>query len=439
MATRPRPRRSVGLVLLAATALAGGCKADDKPSSRPAAVSREAVSSAALSGAASTAEALKSATPNPSASTDAQAATRSDPGAAPATTAPCKAVGKRGQLALATQSGTFVSHILRTRGDHLFLLISSQPNARFTLLRIMRDGSTKTALGHLPGVGSPDGLWLTPDGAYTTFKRDLWRFPLAGGDAVLLAQGFSRSIAIEDGHVYGIQCGKADKKEAKTGKTDALVRAAMGGDRLAVLAKITRRSKECDYRGLAVDGTDAVLTDWPGRRLLSVSLSDGTVRVAATGHAFPRDVVMGPQDIDFATSKGLYRIAKAAVRAAPISDIGAAPAMDLADESNGLYRPAKRASPATRLSGVGATPFMDLAGDQTHYWIFQGEPYEPTESIWRLPRSGGKATKVWTFANRGAEQGTGIDAIAVDEQCVYYLQYAKSGDYFTVFARAKPE
>ncbi|MBN1606627.1 MAG: hypothetical protein JW940_08325 [Polyangiaceae bacterium] len=36
-------------------------------------------------------------------------------------------------------------------------------------------------------------------------------------------------------------------------------------------------------------------------------------------------------------------------------------------------------------------------------------------------------------------EGTGIDAIAVDEQCVYCAQYAKSGDYFTVFARAKPE
>jgi hypothetical protein len=401
MSTFVRPRLAPSFVLLAATALTCGCKTDDKPSSRPAAVPREPASSAAPSAAASHAETPKSVTPNPSATADAELTAAKDPGAAPATTVPCKAAGKRGQLALATQSGTFVSHILRTWGDDLFLLISSPPNARFTLLRIRRDGSAKTALGHLPGIGSPDGLWLTPDGAYTSFKRDLWRFPLAGGDAVLLAKGFSRSIAIQDGHVYGIQCGKADK-------TDALVRAGMDGDRLEVLAKITRTSKDCDYRALALDGAHAVVTDWPGRRLLSVSLSDGTVREAATGHAFPRDVVAGAQGIDFATSKGLYRIAQ-------------------------------EGTPAARLSDIGATPFMDLAADATQYWVFQGEPYEPTESIWRLPRSGGKATKVWTFANRGAEEGTGIDAIAVDEQCVYYLQYAKSGEYFTVFARAKPE
>jgi hypothetical protein len=143
-------------------------------------------------------------------------------------------------------------------------------------------------------------------------------------------------------------------------------------------------------------------------RASTASLSDGSVREAATGRAFPRDIVAGAQGIDFATSKGLFRIAK-------------------------------EGTPAARLSDIGATPFMDLAADPTHYWVFQGEPYEPTESIWRLPRSGGKATKVWTFANRGAEEGTGIDAIAVDEQCVYTLQYAKSGEYFTVFARAKPE
>lgn len=82
---------------------------------------------------------------------------------------------------------------------------------------------------------------------------------------------------------------------------------------------------------------------------------------------------------------------------------------------------------------------MDFGFDKTDYWIYQGKPYEPSDSIWRLPRTGGNATKVWTFADRGAELGTGVGSIAADESCVYYSIHAKDSEELAVHARAKPE
>lgn len=316
------------------------------------------------------------------------------------TLASCKAFGQKKQLALGTHSGQLTGSSLVSHGDQLFFLVTRTALARLSLLRLPRQGGTPAVVGGLRGVGEAEHLRISGDMAYFAHKRDTYRLPLAGGEATKIISGTSGSVAFHKDAILSLRC-------PKSGRLDQLLETRLDGNGERVLVEFDRGHGGCDYRALVVVGERAFVADWEGRLVRAFSLVDGTTSVPVTGHAFLRDLVVGEGCLDFSSSRGLSRL--------PLDG-----------------------TKATSLADVPTTPFSDLAHDASDYFLFQGEPYQPTESLWRVARSDGKAQKLWTYNNRGAEEGTGLDAVAVDDQCVYFTQTSPNGDYFTVFARHKP-
>jgi hypothetical protein len=76
--------------------------------------------------------------------------------------------------------------------------------------------------------------------------------------------------------------------------------------------------------------------------------------------------------------------------------------------------------------------------DGHDYWIDQAEAYSIEERIYRLPRGGGPPREVQRFKAldpNEAPADTGVDGIAVDDECVYIARH-QSG-YSAILAAAK--
>ncbi len=324
----------------------------------------------------------------------------------PPTTVPCKAQGKSGQHSLGTQQGGALFGMLRAWGDSIYSLSTVRASGRVTLYAFKRDGSGKKKLGSFVGMGEPTDMHMAVDAAYVTHKRKLWRFSLGGGNAQRVADNFGAPLAINDSFVYSVQCHKD--------KQDKLVRVHVGADNVGVVATIPRKKRKCDYRGVAISGKHAFVADWSGRRVIRVGLDDGIVKELALKVAFPKDIFVQGDTVDFGSSTGLMRVARAGEKARSLVH-------------------AKHQD-----EGVGKTPFMTITADASDYWVMQGRPYESPEWVWRVRRSDGKATKALKCPRKKHIEDNGrIQSIGVDDQCLYYS--VQSEKFFVVYARRKPE
>jgi len=327
----------------------------------------------------------------------ASAASAPSPTDSPAATIPCaaRAAGKR--TVLGTRPG-YVKDI-RAWGDRIYAFSHS---GRTVLSYFLRDSSSKGVVGRYVGLGSPKNLRFTRRFAYFLQHGNLLRFPLTGGDAEMVSQRFAQVATVVDEHVYGIRC-------ATKGREDELVRIGHSGGEVEVLATVKRKSGECWYSDIAVSRGTAFVTKRNARRVLSVDLDDGAVRELATGQPFAGVIFLEADHVDFNSSKGLRRVPRTGGK-------------------------------VEELAEVGTSLFGQIVRDRSDYWILEDSGYEPQIFIWRLPRAGGKASRVWMFPNQDLEEhiGSGISAITVDDQCYYYALEAAHADHTTLYAHKKP-
>ncbi len=288
---------------------------------------------------------------------------------------------------------------LRAWGDRIYALAYSQPAARGTLAYFARDGSEKGEVGNHQGLGEPRSFGLTHDWAYFTQKRGVFRFPLAGGNAERVQDGFADQATVLGDQLFGMRC-------AVEGKVDQLVRAPASGGAEKVVAAVAPKSSRCRYGDIAVDGTHAFVTDFEGRRLLSIPLSGGDVTELSSGNAFAAAVFLVGQDVVYSAQGGLYRVARTG-------------------------------GPEAKLTEWGNSPWGIVAYDGADFWMFQGMPYEMKEHIYTLPQTGTEAQSAWTFSVTDTTAGSGVRAFTVDDQCYYHARKAPNGEYSSIHAHRK--
>jgi hypothetical protein len=164
---------------------------------------------------------------------------------------------------------------------------------------------------------------------------------------------------------------------------------------IADLPRVPRKKRAsggpaCDYHYLAAAAESVFISDWAGRRILSISMADKTVHETAFAGSYPMRITLEPETIVYQAEGGLYRVPRA----------GGKP---------------------EQLAELANTPFASYVADEKEFWINQSEAY--TEAVWiyRLTRVAGKPRKVLKFEGYKdcADPCDITDGIAVDDECIY--------------------
>jgi hypothetical protein len=371
---------------------AEGCKPrTDAPAPGPGA---SGTATAATDPSRATASRATPAQGTPRAGVPAERAAKSDSSVSAGT---CKALDQGKRVALGSRTTDPVA--LRARDGFVYWLGFQRAMAKVELVRFGRDGGKPTELGSYTGLGEPRGFALGKSAALFTMKQTLIAIPLAGGEASKLASDFSLLVAASDTHAYGVRC---DKKAG----SDQLVRVKLDGGEVEVAASWPRAkgSTVCDYKGLALDEQSAFVADWGNRRLLSVSLADGSSRDLVKGQAWLSQLALEKDSVVFNSGGGMFRVPKA----------GGTP---------------------KRLSDLGSAPFSSFAWDPSAIYVLQTEAYSMRDFIAKLPSEGGKAQDLEGLAVPDVVEGSGASNLTVDDECLYFTQRRKG--YVEVMARPK--
>jgi hypothetical protein len=319
----------------------------------------------------------------------------------------CKALGRRGRIAIGVLREELVA--LVPEEDQVYAFTYHRDLARVTLSRIRRDGAPLEVIGRHTALGEPKGFALTTAAAYFTRNRTLYRLSRHDGNTEELAKGFSSGIAVYGNDVYGVSC---DAKKPP----DHLVRIATTGGSVEPLAVIERAKgpdqdgsgAPCDYRSLAADGSAVYVASWGSRSVLAVSLAERAVRELAKRKPFPSNLHLEGEDVLFQAAGGIFRTAKSDAHTERVTDLGSAPFALVAYSDQGLY-------------------------------IHEGKAYVEEEWTYALPWSTGKAERIEYYRLLKPDDvtgpGVGIRGIAVDDECIYTARQVES--HIELYARSR--
>jgi len=301
----------------------------------------------------------------------------------------CKALRKRALTSLGSVQGSVID--LQARDGSLFVLGFEDGLRRATLMKISRDGSSRVKVAHHDGPSVPKSFVMTDDAAYFTRQAHVIRIGLATGDAKEVIHGFTESITVSGAFVYGVSCGPSST-------ADTLVRVSLTTGNREAIAELThvpvnRRasgSPPCDYHFLSVDNNTVFISDWAGRRIVSVSTLEKVMREVARTDSYPTRILLEPDTIVYQARDGLHRVART----------GGKPEL---------------------LAELANTPDATYVDDGHEFWINQDEGYSDTTWVYRLAHTGGKPHKVLQF--KGYKDCSYpcqiLDGVAVDDECLY--------------------
>jgi hypothetical protein len=313
----------------------------------------------------------------------------------------CKAKGKHALALVGSVRGRVMD--LLARDENIYVLGFQQDLRRASLLTIGRGGTRPVVVAHHDGPSEPKSFLMTRDSAYFTRKANVIRMRLDSGDAQEVIHDFSESIAVAGDYVYGVSCNSKST-------ADTLVRVSLVTNEREPIAELPHvpvkkrasASPPCDYHYISIDDQTAFISDWAGRRIVSVSLNSKTMQEVAFAGSYPMRIVVEPNNIVFQAEGGLYR--------AP-----------------------REGGTAERLAELAQAPFATYVADDKEFWINQSEAYADAVWIYRLARSGGKPKKLLKFEPyKGCDSPCDITSgIAVDDECIYVAhREEQSGSLF---------
>jgi hypothetical protein len=297
----------------------------------------------------------------------------------------------------------------------VYLFSYHQSVARVRLTKISRDGSEMRVIASSREIGAPSHFQLTRTAAYFSRHGSVVRIGLDDGLVSEVATGLSPAFAVHAERVYGIILGRR-------GANDQLVVIERPGLPPTVLAevpaaplidhsghKVLRR--EYDYRDVSVDDHDAFISDWDARRIIAVSLSNHSLRNIVSNRAFLLVRKVEPNAVVFSAASGLYRLIRSTGEITQLSEIGTAPAT------------------------------VSFDSDNSDFWIYQTEHIKDVFGIYRVPRSGGTATRFATIPSDTPADPLheeSLKGLAVDDECVYFARRLNRGtDTLSVLAQPK--
>lgn len=357
-----------------------GCRTNPPPPTTSSATASASIDSAVV--------------PTPIVSTPAPSlASATPPGAAPRPH--CKALAKGKLVAIGAYGGDITE--LATHGGFVFAAV--QQGTRASVIRFSRDGEKPKELAHVMVSRSPASLRVDDHAAYFSAGPSLYSAPLGGGPMQKLAPAFSRPLAVSGGSLYGVRCAGKERR------VDELLQLPRAGGEARVVGSWPRAAGiACDYRYVAVDGSRAFVSDFTGRRIIAISLADGTLSEIAVKRAFPQRIALEATSVAFQAAGGIYRVPK-------------------------------QGGEVVRVTEYGTTPFESVAWDDRDFYVLHTLAYATTDKLLRIPLAGGKPEQLEGFAVSGVTVGIRVD-VAVDDECVYVAQNRK--DYAEILARPKP-
>jgi len=301
----------------------------------------------------------------------------------------CKALRKHALTPLGSVQGSVID--LQARDGSLFVLAFEQGLRRATLMKLSRDGSFRVKVAHHDGPSEPKSFIMTNDAAYFTRKAHVIRIDLATGDAKEVIHDFTESITVSGAFVYGVSCGP-------NSTADTLVRVSLTtGDREAIaelphvpVNKRASGSPPCDYHFLSVDNSTIFISDWAGRRIVSVSMLEKAMREVARTDSYPTRIILEPDTLVYQARDGLHRVSR----------------------TGGTVEP---------LAELANTPDATYVDDGREFWINQEEAYTESTWVYRLAHAGGKPHRVLQFKGyKDCSYPCQILAgVAVDDECLY--------------------
>ena len=363
--------RKVALALLASLSLAcSKTESSGTPSASP-------TTSAAP--AASTSPVSKTATPSASATVAASAVP-----VTPKIDAPdCVAKTKGKQSSVGAVGGRVLG--MAAAGGAVYVLRHEEASARASVMKLPRQGGKPAKLGQHVDAGTPNSFIVTADAAFFTMRGNIIKISLKEERVEKIASDFPKAITSYAGHVYGVRCSKK--------KTYELVRVPEAGGDVAVVASWDRGAVgKCKISSLAVNEQNAIVADWPGRRLFQISLASGKATEVGNGYPFPDSVILHGDSFVFQSSKGVSRIPQTG-------------------------------GDAKLVTSIGTSPFHVITSDGVNLYIINEDAYGASGSIERVPLTGGTPEKLTAWQVRDDAMGGGIGTLAVDDQCFYFGKF----------------
>jgi hypothetical protein len=233
---------------------------------------------------------------------------------------------------------------------------------------------------------------------YTTGIR-LGRVPKDGGEAKVLVETFSsQSIAGDGTYVYGVP--------GDYGPYDRLIRAekSLGKTKeLDVSERPESRLAPFGFSAIAVDAEGIYVTDSSADRVLRFPLDRGKPKILAKGQEKAFDLALDDQSVFFTLAKkGLIL---------KVSRSGGTPEK----VASGLAPNARIAVSGGKVATTAAA--LDAKG---------------TETLVLVGTDGSAPTPVATVP-----RGSSVDAVALDEKCVYWAEHEPGAGTVTFRARAR--
>jgi hypothetical protein len=315
----------------------------------------------------------------------------------------CKARGSKGLVTLSPIPEAEVQ--LAAAGDDIYALGFTHELARTRLYRFTRQGGPIEVVAEQQGLGERKRFAVADGAAYYAQQGKLFKLGPAKGLAVVLRQGIDSPVAVVGKYVFAVAC------EPK-GKADHLLQIQREGGAAETIADLPRASQErCQYSSLVADERDIFIADWNGSRIWGVSRVDKSARVVVAKRGFPGPLILETDVLVYASTRGLFRVART----------GGAPAL-IAD------------------TNVALAPYSLIASSSAAYWVFDAIAYTEPTTLHRVPRAGGPSESVMVLTNADPNgeihEGQGLLDFTLDEECVYVAQkqYKRPGTQIIVKA-----
>ena len=282
-------------------------------------------------------------------------------------------------------------------GGHVYYSTWQLFGGRGDLGRARKDGRGPANLASLSL--EPRGLIVDASSVFFTSGIRLMRVPREGGEAKVLAETFSsQSIAGDGTYVYGVP--------GDYGPYDRLIRAEKSSGttkELDVSERPEAKLAPFGFSAIAVDAQGIYVTDSSANRVLRFPLDRGKPKVLATGQDKAYDLAIDDANVYFSLAqKGhLMKVAKSGGAVSKIAS-GLAPSARIAADGKGIV------TTAAAVEKDGTETLVAFGTD--------GSAPKPVASITR---------------------GHSVDAIALDEKCVYWAQHDPDSRKATLYAHAR--
>jgi len=294
---------------------------------------------------------------------------------------------------------TIHGYVYGFQGDATHLYFSSWQlyGSRGDVGRVRKDGEGKTDFVSLSL--EPRGLQLDEKRVYYTAGIRLFAVPKEGGEPTVLHETFSsQGIAMDGTYIFGVP--------GDYGPYDRLVRVEKKGGPSKELDVATRpdvKEPPSGFSAIAVDASGVYVTDSGANRVLRFQLDRAKPKVLAAKQDKAYDLLLDDDNVYFTLAKA------------------------------GKLMKVSKSGGAAKVMATGLENQTRIGGDaKAIYATFAAKSEDAPQTLVKIPLDGGDSTPVGVVPHSHI-----VEAVSVDEKCVYWAQRDPDTKNAVVYALAR--